>query len=305
MRTTRLTVSFSDDDGSTREKTEQVTTSYTPDASGENRLAHNLFAELKVAVADQPPPKHNAVARQWLEFPNKPASFDDYFDIQNSQGLWFELSSLVMGVESDLMLSQAYKALEPAALPSWDDSDAINDLYYIHDRKLQLLNQAVYGLIKAQDLLNRLLHESLGGDLVDTSKSDWEKTQLLRSNVEKGLDAKRATGQLSQADFDAITNALKIPKNTPKGNIAQSYRNRLMHHVRPSVDYGMFFPEVQSRAGKEIKDAQGNVIGRSHTVYAKPSVQYQFQELHSAFSEYLDAAVEMLQKLSEIEIIRR
>jgi hypothetical protein len=28
-----------------------------------------------------------------------------------------------------------------------------------------------------QDLVNRLLHESLGGDLVDATKPDWEQTQ--------------------------------------------------------------------------------------------------------------------------------
>ena len=35
-------------------------------------------------------------------------------------------------------------------------------------------------LIKAQDLVNRLLHESLGDDLVDTSNPDWEEVSLRR-----------------------------------------------------------------------------------------------------------------------------
>ncbi len=75
---------------------------------------------------------------------------------------------------------------------------ALNDLYYIHDRKLGLLDQAVYGLIKVQDLVNRLLHESLGGDLVSATQTDWERTQLTRKNVEKGLKEKLAAGRLSQ-----------------------------------------------------------------------------------------------------------
>jgi len=40
---------------------------------------------------------------------------------------------------------------------------------------MSLLNQAVQDLIKVQDLVNRLLHESLGGNLVDTAKDDWER----------------------------------------------------------------------------------------------------------------------------------
>jgi hypothetical protein len=41
------------------------------------------------------------------------------------------------------------------------------------------------------------------------------------------------------------------------------------------------------------------------TVYAKPPVQYRFQDLHVAFSAYLDAVVAMLRKLSEVEVLRR
>jgi hypothetical protein len=67
----------------------------------------------------------------------------------------------------------------------------------------------------------------------------------------------------------------------------------------------MFFSAVESRVGEEMNNADGKVIGRRHTIYARPPVQYQFQDLHAAFLEYLDAIVAMLQKLSEIEILRR
>jgi hypothetical protein len=59
------------------------------------------------------------------------------------------------------------------------------------DRKMNLLNQVVYALVKVQDMIYRLLHESLGGDLVDTSKPDWEESQLRRTPILKGLDAQR------------------------------------------------------------------------------------------------------------------
>jgi hypothetical protein len=123
--------------------------------------------------------------------------------------------------------------------------------------------------------------------------------------VAKGLAAKRAGGDLSQSEFDAISQALAIPRNNPKGEIAETYRRRLTHHVRPSVDYSMFFSALESRAGEEIKDAPGKVIRRIHTVRARPPIQYRFQDLYAAFCEYLDAVVAMLEKLSQLQILRR
>ena len=51
------------------------------------------------------------------------------------------------------------------------------------------------------------------------------------------LSSKLSAGALSQADSDAIGEALEIPERVSKGNIAVTYRNRLAHHIRPSVDY--------------------------------------------------------------------
>ncbi len=304
MRKVLLTVDFIDEDGTARTDSRTVHTSYEPDAGGEHRVAHILATELEVTVGPQAAPKHNQAARQWLNFPKRSVGMHRIFDIQNSQALWLELSNLVMGAEADLALAQAFKDLEPAQEPPMDDEAALNDLYYIHDRKMTLLNQAVQALVKAQELVNRLLHEATSGDLVDATKPEWEKTQLTRKNVDKGLVSKRAAGTISQADFDAIKAALDIPQKHPRADIAVSYRNRLMHHVRPSVDYGMFFSILQSRAGEEIKDAHGKVIGRRHSLFAKTPAEFRFSDLHAAFSEYLDAVVSMLQNLSELELLR-
>ncbi len=255
-------------------------------------------------MGSQAVPKHNEAARHWLSFPKRSVGMNKIFDLQNSQALWLELSNLVMGAEADLALAQAFKGLEPAQEPAQENATALNDLYYIHDRKMTLLNQAVQALVKAQELVNRLLHESTGGDLVDTSKPEWEKSQLIRKNVEKGMKAKLAAGQITQDDFHAIKAALDIPQKHPKADIAVRYRNRLMHHVRPSVDYAMFFSVLQSRAGEEMKDNQGKVIGRKHPLFAKESAKFRFNDLHAAFSEYLDAVVSMLQNLSELELLR-
>jgi hypothetical protein len=65
----------------------------------------------------------------------------------------------------------------------------------------------------------------------------------------------------------------------------------------------MFFSDLQSREGEEMKNAQGKVIGRVYHV--RPEVQYNFAELYAALSAYLDAVVLMLGELSQLAILRR
>ena len=238
-----------------------------------------------------------------MKFSGKPASITRFFDIRNAQTMWLELSNLIIGAEADLVLAQTFKALEPAQEPQFEDSVAINDLYFIHDRKMNLLNTAVWALIKVEDLVLRLLHESIGGDLVDATLPDWERRELRREKVLKGLKNKHAEGVLSDDELKAIREALTVPNRAPKRVVAKTYRNHLTHHVRPSVDYPMFFSIRESRKGEEIKDANGKVIGRQHKIGTRSSAEYNFDELHAAFSAYLDAVADMLQKLSEIELL--
>lgn len=117
MRRVELKITFIDDEGAKREEIHSVETSYNPDSSGEHRLAHILATEMNVMVGEQSAPKHNAVARGWLEFPGRPAGFEQYFDIRNSQAIWLELTNLILGAEGDLALAEAYKALEPSQEP--------------------------------------------------------------------------------------------------------------------------------------------------------------------------------------------
>jgi hypothetical protein len=257
MARIELTLTFTNPDGTARTQSLSIETPGTTDPRGERRVAHGLFSNLRVIAGEQENPKHNATARRWLDFPKRAIGIQHYFDVRNSQTMWFELSNLVMGAEADLILAQAFKEIEPHQEPTFEDDAAVNDLFFIHDRKMSLLNQAVVALIKVQDLVNRLLHESLGGDLVDTSKPNWETSQLSRANVVKGLEEKYAAGAVTQTDFRAISEALEIPRSIPRGETARTYRNRLAHHPRPSVDYSMFFASLESRIGEEIKDGAG------------------------------------------------
>jgi len=305
MSLIEVKITFTDDNGTQWEECFDVKSSQATDCSEVHRLAHILATDLKAMAGETAVPKHNATAWGWLKFPGRPVSFEQYFDVLNSQAVWRELATLIMGAEADLSRAKAYKDLEPCEEPPFEDDVAINDLYYIHDRKMSLMNQSVQDLIKVQDLVNRLLHESLGGDLVDANIPNWEKKQLTRENIEKRLKAKYAAGTISQTEFDGIVQALAIPNNNPGANIAVDYRNRLMHHMRPSVDYSMFFSSIESRIGTEVKDDQGKIIAKQHLLLARQPVRYSFHELAESCSKYLDSVVAMLDSLSKIELLRR
>jgi hypothetical protein len=47
-----------------------------------------------------------------------------------------------------------------------------------------------------------------------------------------------------------------------------------------------------SHVAQEITDANGKVIGRQHKIGTRPSAEYSFDELHIAFSTYLDAVAD-------------
>lgn len=172
MTRVRITITFKSDDGTDRSESDEVEV-YTLDPSGERWLVHMLSTELRASLSERPAGNHSAAALGWLNFPDRPIEIEEYFDVRNSHAVWIELASLVLRTEATLARSQGFKALEPPKEPRVENDDAINDLYRIHSRKMQLLDQAVYNLVKVQDIVNRLLHESLGGDLVDTSEAEW------------------------------------------------------------------------------------------------------------------------------------
>jgi hypothetical protein len=144
MRQVDITLTFVDEDGKTRPHTLHIETPRGGSAEGEARVVHHLFSELRVAMRDQPEPKHNETVAKWLEFPSKPREFDitDYFDVRNSQSLWLELSNLVRGIEYDLEMARAFKELESAQVPDFEDDAAINNLYFLHARKMNALESS-------------------------------------------------------------------------------------------------------------------------------------------------------------------
>jgi hypothetical protein len=296
MRKVTLQISFRDVDGETRTSEFSLDTRDNPDHAGEQRVTHHIFSELTVALISKPLPIHNATARTWLEFPRTIVDLNEYHSVRNSQELWRELCNLVLSTEHDMIDAETFKSLEPIDEPLFKDDAAIESLYFLHSKKVELLDQSVYKLIKVQDLVHRLLHESLGGNLVDASIANWERSELSRPKILAGMNRKLASSDLSQSDFDQIVQALRHP-NTPQTDITATYRNRMAHHVHPSVDYSMFYSAVSSRRGEDVLNEQGQIIGTRQIIYDRPPVEYQFATLLQAYRTHLAAIVRMLNDL--------
>ena len=62
-------------------------------------------------------------------FPGPNGIYRVFFDIRNSQELWRELATLVMGAEGDLILASTFKGLEPLQEPFFEGDAAVSLLH--------------------------------------------------------------------------------------------------------------------------------------------------------------------------------
>lgn len=273
----------------------------TTDDRREN-LAREIFAELRKAISysdywnslpdvgDLAQPLSISVAA-----PTDPMAFIDLF---NKPAVWLEIDNTFTDLRHVLAEAKAYKDLEPPNTKPTTDSLCA----HLHFEKMYRLNLGVFQLVKIQDLIVRLLHESFSGKLitVDFDDEDWEKKLTLK-DAKKGLEAFADNGDLSGKDYQAILAALDLPSKSPHQDTVIRYRNRLTHRIRPSVDYVELFTDLQDRAGQVIKDASGKEKGRAYRFGGGRSrPDFLFADLYTALSDYMSHVAEMLKALKAI-----
>ncbi|SRR5260370_15015006 len=224
---------------------------------GRENLAREMFAELQKAVSYSDHWKSLPDVGDLLQSPASAAAPSDpmaFIDLFNKTAVWLEISNTFTDLRHVLAQAKAYKDLEPPNTKPTTDSLCA----HLHFEKMYRLNLGVFQLVKIQDLIVRLLHESFSGKLitVDFDDEDWEKTLRLK-DAKKGLKAFADNGNLSNKDYQAILAALDLPSKSPYQDTVIRYRNRLTHRIRPSVDYAELFTDLQDRAGQVMKDASG------------------------------------------------
>lgn len=270
--------------------------------NGRENLAREMFAELRKAISYSDHWRSLPDVGDLLQSPASAAVRNDpmaFIDVFNVPAVWLEISNTFTDLRHVLAQAKAFKDLEPPNTKPTTDSLCA----HLHFEKMYRLNLGVFQLVKIQDLIARLLHESFSGKLItidDYDDEDWEEKLTLKS-AKKGLKAFADNGDLSDRDYQAILAALDLPSKSPHQDTVIRYRNRLTHRIRPSVDYAELFADLQDRAGEVIKDGSGKEKGRVYSVGGRRSQpDFLFADLYRALSDYMRYVGEMLKSLKAI-----
>lgn len=287
--------------GNTHSFTESVTDDRESTEEHKGNLARELFAELRKAVSFKDlksplPDLGDSILESPPTAPIIPAGPMTFIDLLNRPAIWLEISNTFADLRFLLPQSKAYKDLEPK------DSTPVSDplCAYLHYQKMYMLNLAVFQLVKIQDLVVRLLQECFSGKLIDVDYNDdeWEKKLTMRE-AKRGLNSLLQKGDLTNDEYKLIMDALEISSKSSYQDTVIRYRNRLIHRIRPSVDYPELFTEFEDRAGQPLIDAStGKEKGRMYSIRGgKAKPEFLFYDLYEALSDYMGYVAEMLRAL--------
>ena len=197
-----------------------------------------------------------------------------------ASAVWLELGSLLQQIPHLLAKARAYKGSETAEADEHTRRVA-------HIEKMWAFDAAVERLVKIKDLVARLLYEHFDGNFVAHERD------ILLKPILKSLRTK-----LPQAEFEVLDNLLRQDP-AQKGPI-EIYRNRLMHHVRPSVDYPEFYVMIPPRSTEGLDDA-GNRIRDSIFCGALPAKpEFEFASLFVAACQFLTDRIQKLERVVEL-----
>jgi hypothetical protein len=304
MQTTiKMDLSFTSEAGA-RSFTDSLTYDRNSSDEGKKNLALLTFAELRKEVSFSEYLASLPNVSGLLQSPTsgcRPGDPLAFIALFNVPGLWLEIVNTFIDLRNVLAQAKTYKDLEP------HDSSPVSDSLcaYLHFEKMYRLDLAVFQIVKIQDLVVRLLHESFSGHLisVDYDEEGWEK-DLRLSDAKKGLKRLIEKGELAQADYQAILAALAVPSKSKHQRTLVQYRNRVAHGIRPSVDYPELYTHLQDRAGEVIKDQSGNEKARVYSISTgKTRPDFLFLDLYTALSDYMKHVAEMLHSLKAIPIL--
>lgn len=299
----KMQIDFAPASGETRTFKESIRDPHGSRDDSQEGLANELFAELRKAVSfheskNTLPSLGQSLLESPASVPVTPTGAMTIIDAINRPSAWLEISNTFADLRFLLAQAKAYKDLEPHGANPVSDPLCT----YLHYQKMYMLNLAVFQLVKIQDLVVRLLHESFSGELiaVDYTDDEWEK-QLTMKKANKGLSDLLHQGKLSTQEHKDIIDALDMPSQSSHHDIVIDYRNRMTHRVRPSVDYPQLFTDFQSRAGSPFTNPfTGKAGGTKYTIVAKNKPDYLFGDLYTALADYMGHVLSMLKALKSI-----
>ena len=196
-----LTIDIENSDGATSRIAKVVKTSTDIPLGREavllDELAYDLDAELRIFDNRSALPSPSNLARPSTQV-RTPLGPTDMINPWNADGIWFEIYNSYLQVAHNLARAKAYKDVEPGGVP-------VEEWYYCHAEKMACLDLSAFFLAKIQDLVVRLLYESIGETLikVDLADPDWPR-ELTLAKLKSGLARLNSSGVLKSDEYAAI-----------------------------------------------------------------------------------------------------
>jgi len=227
---------------------------------------------------------------------------DTFDDRMNTREVWLEVGNNFLRIQHLLAKSRTYHDAELSHSASQDAED--NNLSaFFHLDKMADFDLAAILLQKIHDLAARLVFERLGASLLgdlDRSDPEWERF-ITPGKVRKALSDRRGNPQvasLSDEEYSTLLNILDDLRKSDEGTELQSYRNKFVHRIAPSVDRTDLYGHIQDRQKTPIVGPDGEEKGWTKGFGGRPAAPgYTFLDLYDSAVETLTHYIETLKRL--------
>jgi hypothetical protein len=227
---------------------------------------------------------------------------DTFDDRLNTREMWLEIGNTLLRVHHLLPKSRTYHDAELTHCGS-QDPQAENLSAVFHLDKMANFDLVTILLQKIHDLAARLVFERLGASLLgdlDQSDPEWERF-ITPGKVRKALSNRARNPQvaaLSDDEYSTLLNVLDELRKSDDGTKLQSYRNKFVHRIAPSVDRTDLYGHLQDRRKTPIVGEDSKVKGWTKGFGGRPATpQYVFLELYDSAVQTLSDYVDTLKRL--------
>jgi len=227
---------------------------------------------------------------------------DTFDDRINTREMWLEIGNTLLRVHHLLPKSRTYHDAELAHSASQDpEADSLSAGFHLD--KMASFDLVAILLQKIHDLAARLVFERLGASLLctlDRSDPEWERFITL-GKVREALSKRTGNphvASLSDEEYSTLLNILDEFRKSDDGTKLQSYRNKFVHRIAPSVDRTDLYGHLQDRQETPIIGEDGKAKGWTKSFGGRPTTpQYVFLDLYGSAVETLTHYVETLKRL--------
>jgi hypothetical protein len=305
--TARIRLSFDPDTAESQTIEQDVNLGELREDGGREYVAQRLFSELekdsRYIDYRSALPSIDSFLRPFKQSYNTLDFVRDTVDDRmNTREVWSEIGNTLLRVHDLLPKSRTYHDAERIHAES-QAREAENLSAGFHLDKMNSFNLSAVLLQKIHDLAARLVFERLGASLLgdlDRSDPEWERL-ITPFKVRKALEKRAANphvAALSNEEYSTLLNILDDLRKSDDGTKLQSYRNKFVHRIAPSVDRTDLYGYLQDRRKIPIAGPDGELKGWTKGFGGRPTEpEYKFLELYNSAVETFTHYLETLKRL--------